>query len=118
MTKTFAMTKDTYDLYIGKDGNLAIASNIDAVLYAAQTAAQAVLGEMVLSQDTGVNYFQSIWVGQNSVNVASFEQSISDAILSVEGVTGIANLTVSVQDNVASYSVTIDTIYGQGALNG
>lgn len=114
MSKCFSVDENM-DLYIGKDGNLAISLNLFSVMQACQHAAQAQLGEMVLAIDQGVPNFQTIW--QDTTNVAQFEAYVRSAILSVPGVTGIDEFTVVVADNILSYSATIVTIYGREVLN-
>lgn len=115
MTQTFA-TNEKNDLYIGLDGRLVVVSGIDAVLNACQTAAQAQLGEMVLAVDQGVPNFETIWT--SSANVAQFEAYVKRAIMSVDGVKGIENFSVKVQNNKVIYNARIQTIYGTGEING
>lgn len=115
MVQTFAMNQNQ-DLYIGPDGNLAIASGISAVLFACKTAAQAQLGEMFLNVQGGVNNFGTVW--RDSANIAQFELYVRNAILSVDGVVGIATFNTDVRNNAVFYTATIETIYGTGALDG
>jgi len=115
MSQSFA-TNSVNDIFINSDGNLSIASGIDAVLFACANAAKAQLGEMIYAQTEGVANFQTIW--SNSVNVAQFEASVRSALLSVPGVTGIQSFDMIVADNAMNYVAVILTIYGTGALNG
>lgn len=109
MTTTFAVNEDN-DLFIGKDGKLAVATGIDAVMFACASAAKAQLNEMIYAYDSGVANFETMW--RNSANVAAFEASVRAAISAVEGVAGIQEFTVTVQNGVCSYAATIETIYG------
>lgn len=111
--KTLA-TNDNNDLFLGPDGNIVVASNIDAVLQACATATKAQLGEMVLNIDQGIPNFQTIW--KNAVNVPQFEAYLRQTLEGVQGVTEVRQLTVTAQNNVVTYSATIVTIYGEGVL--
>ena len=115
MTQTLAVNKNN-DIFIGTDGNLAIAKGQQAMLFACASAAKSQLNEMVLAFDQGVANFQTIW--KNSANVAQFELSLRTAIENVDGVDGISDLTISVGNNTLSYVATIQTIYGEGTING
>lgn len=104
------------DLYIGPDGSLATATGLEAVMQAAQQAAQTQLGEMMYAVDEGVPNFASVWNG--AANIAQFEAYLRRTLLAVDHVTGVADLTISVAANKLSYTATIQTDYGPGALNG
>ena len=104
------------DLYIGPDGSLALATGLEAVMQAAQQAAQTQLGEMMYAVDGGVPNFQSIWNG--AANVSQFEAYLRRTLLAVDHVTGISDLTITVGGHKLSYTATIETDYGPGALNG
>lgn len=104
------------DLYLGRDGSLAIATGIEAVLQAAQQAAQTQLGEMQYAIDEGIPNFTAVWGG--AANVAQFEAYLRRTLLAVEGVRQIVSLTISTGANKLSYVVTLETDFGQGALNG
>jgi hypothetical protein len=115
MTQVFTVDRDN-DLVIGTDGNLSRSAGLEAVLQACEQAAKAQLGEMVLSVDQGVPNFQTVWNG--SPNVQQFEGYLRRQLLRVEGVIAIKTLVASASNNVLSYTATIETIYGEGALNG
>lgn len=104
------------DLFIGTDGNLAVSSGINAVEWACQSAAKAQLNEMVYAYDQGVAYFQTIWT--DGANVAQFESSLRNAITNVDGVVSISEFSVLVENDQLSYSMTINTEFGQGFVNG
>lgn len=114
MTRTFSSDANN-DLVILSDGNLSISSGLDAVLNAAQTAAQAQLGEMVLSIDTGVPNFQTVW--SSATNVAQFEAYVRRAILSVDGVKEISEFSVDVRDNQIFYTANIVSTFGVGNIS-
>lgn len=110
----FSIDKNN-DIFIATNGRLAVVTDLESCLQACQTAAQAQLGEMVLSIDTGVPNFQTIW--RDSRNVAQFEAYVRRAIMAVDNVLEITDFNVSVQDNVVKYEATISTIYGSGVVS-
>ena len=102
------------DIFIGTDGNLSIKTNLEAVMQAAQQAAQSQLGEMIYAKDEGVPNFQTIW--QSSANVAQFEAYLRRTILAVEGVVKVESMTIRVESGTLFYTAEILTIYGRGAI--
>ncbi|MGJ0509067.1 MAG: hypothetical protein ACR652_18490 [Methylocystis sp.] len=115
MTRVFTVDENN-DLVIASDGRLSISVELEAVLQACEHAAKAQLTEMVLAVDEGVPNFQTIWSG--SPNVLQFEGYLRRQLLRVVGVLDIASLSVTVSNNVLSYTAVIVTEFGQGALNG
>ena len=111
------------DIYLDINGNIAIAGKtqdqadqIEAVLQCCKTAALAQLGEMVLHVDLGIPNLDLIWNG--SPNIVQWESVLRSTFLSVEGVQEVLSLSARQSGRVLSYSATIQTIYGQGTLNG
>jgi hypothetical protein len=115
MAKTLSVDNNN-DIFIDNSGNLSISVDQDALLQACAQAAKTQLGEMVLATNQGVPNFQTIWAG--SPNVVQYESALRNAITSVTGVIDILSLDISVSNNVLSYTATIQTIYGTGAING
>lgn len=115
MTQTLAVN-DFNDIYIGRDGNLVIAYDLDAVLQACSQVAKSLLGEMVLAIDQGIPYFQTVWVGVP--NLQQFESALRRAFLGVTGVVEVVSLVTSLTGDVLQYTAEIRTIYGSGVVNG
>lgn len=115
MTRTLSADGNN-DIFLGPDGALAVASQLDAVMQAAQQAAQTQLGEMMYAVDQGIPNFATIWNGAR--NISQFDAYLRRAILAVEHVTGISNLTITTSANTLSYEATIQTDFGAGAING
>jgi hypothetical protein len=113
MTKCFAVNVNN-DIYIGRDGNLAINQNLAALMQACAHAAKAQLGEMMLAADEGVPNFETIW--SDATNVAQFEAYVRRQISKVEGVIEVREFSVEIADNKAIYSATIVSIYGTEVL--
>jgi len=115
MTRTFAVDAQN-DLVIGSDDRLTIATDLLAVLQNCEHAAKTILAEMVLAIDQGLPYFEAVWIGVPNLPV--FEAAYRQRILTVEGVTGIVSVTLSVSGNVLSYQAEIQTLFGTGVING
>jgi len=115
MTQTFT-TNANNDIFINDQGNLDISTGLNGVLQACQTAAKAQLGEMIYATTSGVPNFQTLWNG--SPNIQQWEAALTNVLESVTGVSNVLSLDVSVNNNAVSYTATILTMYGEGALNG
>jgi hypothetical protein len=115
MTQTFSANDDN-DIFIGGDGNLAIASGLEATLLACESATKAQLGEMILATGLGIPNFQAIWVGVP--NYAIYRSYLVRTILSVDGVQSIESLELTPQDDTLQYTIVIKTIFGTGQING
>lgn len=115
MTRTFAVD-DNNDLFLAAGGNLAIVSDLDAVLLVCAAVARTLLGEMVLAVDRGLPYFEDVFTGQP--NAANFEAALRSALLAVDGVTQISSLTITQAENDLNYTAQIVTIYGPGVIDG
>jgi len=107
---------DNNDIFIGSDGNLSMASGLDAVLQDCATATKAQLGEMIYAVNSGIPNFQVTWTGEPSI--PQFETAIKNTLKSVSGVTGIASMVTQKIGNTLNYRVEITTIYGTGNFNG
>lgn len=115
MTKTFATDRNN-DLFIGEDGSLAILSAREAVMNGCERIAYTMLGELQFEQERGMPNFQVVWVGAPNIN--QFEASLVPLLEAVPDVVRVQSLETSVQNNVLTYTATIQTIYGTGILNG
>ena len=115
MTQTIG-TDSNNDLYLGSNGNIVILQSQSAVVAACRSASLLSLGEAVLATTTGIPFFQAVFNGQP--NIAVFQSYLRTAILNVPGVLSIQNLTTNVNGGVLSYSVTIQSIYGETVIAG
>ena len=114
MTRTFSADGNN-DLYLGPDGALAIVADKEAVMQAAQQAAQTQLGEMIYAVDQGLPNFGAVWNG--APNLSQFEAYLRRTILAVAHVVGIQSLTITARDNTLFYVAEIETDYGPGVLS-
>lgn len=115
MTVTIAVNSDD-DIYIGSDGNLALARDLQATLQACRQAASTMLGEMIYNTDQGIPYFQAVWIGVPQLQ--QYESYLRIAFLNVAGVTDINSLTISQEGDTLMYTAEIITVYGQGVISG
>jgi len=115
MTKSFSIN-DVNDIYLDNNGNLAISTGLTALIEICKQYMQTRLGELVLNTTTGIPYFQSVFTGVP--NIQQFVAAGRAALLSVEGVTQVLSFDVSMTGKTLSYVATIQTIYGQGVVNG
>lgn len=104
------------DLYVGTTGSLATATGLQAVLQAAQQAAQTQLGEMMYAVEDGVPNFRTVWDG--APNLQQFEAFLRRTLLAVENVTGVESVAISRAGNTVSYVARIQTTFGLGVVNG
>lgn len=114
MTQTLGVNANN-DIYIGANGNLVVLQGEAAVGAACLSTSKASLGEEVFAQNSGLPFFQAVFVGVP--NLATYENALLTALLAVDGVVGVSNLTSSLSKNqqgrtVLNYSVTIENEYG------
>lgn len=115
MTLTISVDSKN-DIYIGENGSLSLSSSIEAVLQAAQQAAQTQLGELVYQVEDGIPNFQVVWNG--FPNLVQFEAFLRRTLLAVPDVVEVRNLTSRTGQNKLSYTATIVTSFGIGQING
>lgn len=114
MTRTLSVNENN-DLFAAS-GTLAFASDLRAVLLVCEHAAKTILGELVFATGQGMPYFETVWSG--SPSTAPFEAAFRLRIPQIEGVSSIESLTTEQVEGRMRYEAVINTIYGQGALNG
>jgi len=114
MTQTFATSASDNDLYIGADGNLAIATGQLAVEDACKTISQMRLGEAVLQTSLGMPMFQAIFTGVPMPAV--YENALRTTLAGVEGVDKVTVVNPTLANNTFSYTVEIESVYGQTFL--
>lgn len=113
MTITIGVNENN-DIFVNSDGNLDMQIDLPATLQACAQISKAQLGEIIYSAQQGIPNFETVWNGVP--NMAQWEAALRNAILSIEGVVNILNLTTSLANNVLSYTAEILTIYGTGTI--
>lgn len=115
MTRVFSVDANN-DLFIAGDGRMSISADLEAILQACEHRAKAQLLEMVLAVDQGIPNFQTVWNG--APNVLQFEGALRRELQNVTGVIEVTELNALVSSNKLSYTATIKTPFGTGAING
>lgn len=113
--RVFTVDKNN-DLTLAADGNLALSADLQAVLYTCEQVAKAQLNEMVLSVDQGMPNFQTIWVG--APNIPQFQAYLAARLQAVTGVQRVTSIEASASGGTLRYTAVIQTIYGEGVING
>lgn len=103
------------DICLNTLGNLAISSDLQAILFACENTVKAQYGEMIYAIDRGIPYNILAWDRQP--NLIQLEAFIRRAITNIEGVVGIKEFIINNENNLITYSVVIKTKYGEGSLN-
>jgi len=113
------------DMYLNNLGNIAMVTDLQAVLQECSQAALTLLGECVLDTNIGIPYQQVLWVGVPNIN--QFLGALRQAFLKINEVVEVVSL-MAVQTNepnstsqsadLLTYTAVIRTIYGTGAING
>lgn len=115
MTTTFAVNSQN-DIYIGTDGNLAIFFDLEATLQACEQAAKTQLAEMVLQTNLGLPNFQTLWIGNPSIQ--QWEAALISNLQTVDGVNQVSSVIITQTESTLNYTATIQTIFGTGSING
>lgn len=101
------------DIYIGADGNLAMASGLQAVLQDCEHTMKAQLGEMVLATTKGLPTMDTVWLQQR---LPQFSAAARKALRAVSGVTDVPSFAAVVENNTLIYRAVISTEYGTGIV--
>ena len=115
MTTVFAVNANR-DIFATPNGRLALRTDLDAVVQYAEHAVRAQLGEMIYAADRGVDYLNTVFA--SPPNLLQFEAQVRTALLRLPQVTSVTNFNITVANNTASYTITIETLFGTGVLNG
>lgn len=114
MTQSLAMTRNN-DVLIGRDGNLAFVSGLDAVVQNCRSIMQTNLGECALDTTRGVPLFGAVF---DRLNPQQFEAAGRAALAAIAGVVSVKSFTVGRRGAVTTYAATIQTLFGDGEVNG
>ncbi len=104
------------DITLGENGNINTVTGIQEVLQNCQTAVQLIAGEAIYRSSDGTPAFETLWNG--SPNFQQAEASIRAIILRVVGVTNINSFDYVANNNIFSYNVEIETVFGTEILEG
>jgi len=114
MTRTF-LSDERNDLYLDRDGGLAMDSGLAGVAANCRTAIQAQLGEMIFAMDEGMPTLATAWDNYNPVQ---FEAAARMILRSVPDVLEVPSFTVERAGGVLRYTARIRTAFGETSVNG
>lgn len=109
-------TNEDNDLYLGEDGNLAMAFDIQAVRETTVHYAATSREEMIHAFDEGVPFFQTAFA--RDASLPQFEAAERRRILSTPGVRAILSFETIQDGDVLRYTALIESDYGQVEING
>jgi hypothetical protein len=115
MTRVLTVDENN-DIYVGRNGRLAISAGLSAITQACEHAAKAQLGEMMFAVNRGIPNFETIWRGTPSIG--QFDAALRAALLRVPGVTRVTGFNAERVGDVLQYAVTISTVEGEAIING
>ena len=101
---------------VTKNGLFVYLINLDAVMQTCEQAVKQQLKELQYDQTKGIEYFNNVFSG--TPNFQLFESQARNQILNIDGVVGISSFTYEQVNNELLYTATINTIYGNGEING
>lgn len=102
------------DLYIGADGSLALARELNAAMNTCEQFARASRNEMIHKMDLGMPFWPVVF--GESANLAQFESAFRARMREIPEVIGVTQFNARIVDNELQYEATIETIYGTGAV--
>jgi len=115
MAITSIATNARNDMFLADNNNLAMVSNIDAVLQDCEHAMKAQFQEMIYAYNRGMPYMDTVWQRKNFVQFEGFARS---TLRRVNGVKKVLSFAVATNNDVLQYNAVIETIYGEGTFNG
>ena len=95
------------------NGSLPVLTGIEACMQNCSTAMQAMQGEMMFAKKKGMPYKLTVW---DNYNPKLFEAAARTVILAVPDVVSVLKFNQNMENNVLSYSATIQTKYGIGRI--
>lgn len=110
--KTISINDDNDMMVVDKQ--LQLSTGLQACLEVCKQAMQTVAGELVFLSGAGIPYFDVVF--GSKPNIVAFKAHAKDALLAVDGVTGVDSLTASVSGDTLTYSVNISTTFGTATL--
>jgi len=113
--RTLAVNENN-DIYLGADGNIAIASDINAVMQLCEQEARIRLNELPYAQSQGIPFFNSVFT--DSPDLSLYEMYLRRQFARVDNVTGVQSVAFNIDNNVLSYEAVIVTTYGTGVARG
>lgn len=112
---TFAVNSEN-DLYLGTDGNIALATDATALAQLSAQVVKALRGEMVFDVTRGMPNMTTAWAG--SANVPQYEAAARQRLLALPDVRSIVSLVSARNGETLSYVAELRTTFGALTVNG
>ena len=109
-------TNSNNDIFLDSIANLATSTEINALANIAKNKTLTTYGEPEYNQLQGIPYFETIFA--NIPKIDLFQAFIIDNLESLENVERVSNFQYTQNNGVFSYSLVINTTFGQIQLNG
>lgn len=113
--RIFAVDKNN-DLYLAPNGQLAVNTELAALMQTCEHALQSLLGEMVFSSGRGLPYMETVW--SSAPNPRLFENAARHTLRGIQGVLAVASFTCEARENTLFYQAVIRSVYGLGTISG
>ena len=114
MITSLAINQKNNDLTVAANGNLAFVSDNFALSDIVNSVLQTQLGELPYAINFGVPIFETVFNG--SPNIPAYQAALTEAVLAINGVTEVIDVTINVEDNTLIYNLTYNSIYGTGTV--
>lgn len=112
---TFLTTETENDLYLDEVGNIATGDDLQSIIQRVKNKIRTIRGELQLNITDGIPYFETL-LKMQSPDVGVWESYAVKAALAVNDVLGVKSMVSKITDNVLSYRMEIETIYGMGVV--
>lgn len=109
-------TNTSNRIYVDSSGNIATSSNIEAISDIAKNKVLTTLGEPQYNITDGIPYFETVFCDYPNPDL--FQAAVIQAIEEIENVEKVVDFEYDDNNGVLSYSLTIETSYGDIKLNG
>jgi hypothetical protein len=106
---------ESNDIYLGKDGNLALVRDEAAVKNCCMHYAKALRGEILHKIDKGIPYWKTTF-GRNA-DLPMFDTAFRERMQEIAQVLAVDSFSASIEHHTLFYTAVISTIYGRITLN-
>ena len=113
--KTIA-TNDNNDIYLGPDGNLAMATDLQACVQSCEHASQTLLKELPYAQSRGIAFFDNGLSA--SPKLGLYEVQLRNILLTVPNVQKVLYVGFKMDGTELSYEAQIQTSFGVETVHG
>ena len=103
------------DLFIGPNGKMAVATDLEAFSQACEHAMKTVSNEMVFCADRGLPYFEAVW--SDTENPRTFEDRARGTLKAIPGALRVAEFSAGASGGTLRYRAVISSIYGTVTIN-